>query len=159
MPVSCSRACLRARARRRAAAAALAALLAGALGHAQAQPAPAAPTEVKTAAAAGGRISAGPGADRHERDAVKWFNLLDANGDGKVSLDEGRMAFRLKPSLKARFDATDSNRDGFLTESEIRAAAARQRAEREARRARERAVQAGPAAQARPASASATTSR
>ena len=146
----------RARARRRAVTAAVAALLAGALGHAQAQHAPAAATEPGTGAAGSARISAGPDADRHERDAVKWFNLLDANGDGKVSLDEGRMAFRLKPSLKARFDATDRNRDGFLTEPEIRAAAARQRAEREARRARERAEQAEQAAQSRPASATTT---
>ena len=131
---------------------ALTAVLGAAASAGQAQTAPARAAEAK-AAPTSGRVQAAPDADRHERDAIKWFNMLDANGDGKVSLEEGRLAFRLKPALKARFDATDTNRDGYLTEPEIRAAADRQRAEREARRARERAEQ---AVQAQPAGTTAT---
>ena len=94
-------------------------LLAGLLlaGAARAQTAQAATTPAPAAKAP----------SKGEAQALRIFGMLDSNGDGRISREEGRMAFRLKPSLKARFDATDRNRDGFLTEPEIRAAAARQR--------------------------------
>lgn len=68
-----------------------------------------------------------------EAQALQWFSMLDANNDGRISLQEASIAFRLKPSLQAQFRATDTNHDGYLTADEIRAAADRKRAERRAR--------------------------
>ncbi|TXK29831.1 hypothetical protein FVQ98_07300 [Ottowia sp. GY511] len=68
--------------------------------------------------------------------------MLDANGDGRVSRKEAEIGFRLRPSLKNDFEQADLNRDGYLTQDEIRSVADRRRAERQARRERERAAQA-----------------
>ena len=84
--------------------------------------------------AAPARASA-PG--KGESQALQLFKLLDANGDGRVSWAEAQVAIRLKPSLAELFRRTDTNGDGYLTQDEIRAEAARQRAERLARRERE----------------------
>ena len=73
-----------------------------------------------------------------ESQALQLFKLLDANGDGRVSWAEAQVAIRLKPSLAELFRRTDTNGDGYLTQDEIRKVADRRRAEREARRARER---------------------
>ena len=81
-----------------------------------------------------------------EAQALQLFNMLDANGDGRISRAEADVAIRLMPSLADLFERTDTNHDGYLTQDEIRAEAARQRAERQARRARE----AAPAAVSRP---------
>lgn len=91
---------------------------------APAQTAPAAPAPATTAAPSAG-----------ERQALQWFSMLDADGDGRISLDEARVAFRLKPSLRRTFRETDTNGDGYLTQEEIRAAADRRRAERQRRKA------------------------
>ena len=72
-----------------------------------------------------------------ESQALQLFKLLDANGDGRVSWAEAQVAIRLKPSLAELFRRTDTNGDGYLTQDEIRAESARQRAERLARRERE----------------------
>lgn len=69
-----------------------------------------------------------------ERQARKWFDMLDADGDGRISRAEARSAFLIKPSLKAWFDATDTDSDGYLTEQEVREAANRRRAERQRKR-------------------------
>ncbi len=81
---------------------------------------------------------------RGEAQALQLFKLLDTNGDGRISRAEAAVVIRLKPSLAALFERTDTNHDGYLTPDEIRAEAARQRAERQARRERE-AQQAGKA--------------
>ena len=75
--------------------------------------------------------------------ALRLFKLLDANGDGRISRAEADVAIRIKPSLAELFERTDTNHDGYLTQDEIRAEAARQRAERQARREREAAAAAG----------------
>lgn len=144
------------------------ALCVGAVLAAQAQTTSPAPASPKTRAAptskpgtanqgrekaAPGRVVASARAGEGERNAVKWFNMLDANGDGRVSLDEAQWAFVLRPSLRAEFDAADTNRDGFVTAEEVRAAAQRRRVAREARRARERAAQAPNPSEARGKSA------
>lgn len=98
------------------------------------------------------RVKAPPGASKKEQDAVRIFNLLDADGDGLVSRNEAQQAFLIRPSLVRDFEATDTNKDGYLSESEVRAQADRRRAERKARRARE---QAQKEAQAKQAQASA----
>ena len=92
-------------------------------------PAPAAPAAPTAASAK--PPSAG------ESQALQLFKLLDTNGDGRVSRAEAEVAIRLKPSLAELFRRTDANGDGYLTQDEIRAEAARQRAERLARRERE----------------------
>ena len=83
---------------------------------------------------------------------VRIFNLLDSDGDGLISRQEAQQAFLLRPSLVRDFENTDTNKDGYLSEAEVRAQAERRRAERRARRARE---QAQKEAQAKQAQASA----
>ena len=114
-------------------------LLAGLLlaGAARAQTAQAATTPAPAAKAP----------SKGEAQALRIFGMLDSNGDGRISREEGRVAFRLKPSLAEDFRKTDANNDGYLTQAEIRAEADRQRAERQARRQRE-AAQAAAAAPA-----------
>jgi hypothetical protein len=58
----------------------------------------------------------------------KWFETADANTDGRVTLAEAKA----KPL--ARFDASDTNKDGTLSPEERRAAHEARRAERRAER-------------------------
>ena len=74
---------------------------------------------------------------KNEEQALRWFSMLDADGDGRVSWKEAQVGIRLRPSLAEEFKRADLNGDGYLTQDEIRAEAARQRAERLARRERE----------------------
>lgn len=69
-----------------------------------------------------------------EKQARKWFDMLDADGDGRISRAEARGAFLLKPSLKEWFNSTDTNGDDYLSEQEVREAADRRRAERQRKR-------------------------
>ena len=73
-----------------------------------------------------------------EDQAVKWFGMLDADGDGRVSRKEAEVGIRLRPSLADDFKAADLNGDGYLTQEEIRTVAERRRVEHQARRERER---------------------
>lgn len=93
-----------------------------------------------------------------EQQALNIFNMLDANGDGRISRDEAKVGFRLRPSLEADFKAADINGDGYLTQQEIRAAADRRRAERKARRQREAQAQ-GAAPAAKSGARTSTSSR
>lgn len=79
----------------------------------------------------------GKTSSKGEKQALSIFNMLDANGDGRISREEAKVGFRLRPSLEADFNAADTNGDDYLTQQEIRAAADRRRAERKARRQRE----------------------
>lgn len=72
-----------------------------------------------------------------ERQALKWFGMLDADKDGRISRDEARLAFRLSPAIAEYFREADLNGDGYLTQQEIRTVAERRRAERQERRRRE----------------------
>ena len=94
-----------------------------------AQPAPPAPATKEPAAPSAKAPSKG------EAQALQLFNMLDANGDSRISRAEAEVAIRLKPSLADLFERTDTNHDGYLTQGEIRAEAARQKAERHAREA------------------------
>lgn len=100
------------------------------------------------AACAQARVTAPAGASQGERQAVQWFNMLDRNGDGRLTRDEAKWAFRLDPRLEQQFDQADTNHDGIVTAAEIRALAARRKAERVARRS---AASANRAADAPPA--------
>lgn len=104
-----------------------------------------------TAAASAGRVTARAQASKGEQQAVQWFNMLDVNGDGRISSAEAQVAYRLKPSLARDFANADLNKDGDLTEDEIRVMAERRRAERQARRQAEAAAKA--AATSNPGSA------
>lgn len=77
---------------------------------------------------------------KNEEQALRWFSMLDADGDGRVSWKEAQVGIRLRPSLAEEFKRADLNGDGYLTQDEIRKVADRRRTEREARRARERAA-------------------
>ena len=77
---------------------------------------------------------------KNEEQALKWFSMLDADGDGRISWKEAQVGIRLRPSLADEFKRADLNGDGYLTQDEIRKVADRRRTEREARRARERAA-------------------
>ena len=67
--------------------------------------------------------------DRHAR-AAERFKHADTNGDAKISRAEAEMN---APRLAKKFDAIDANKDGQLTQDELRAY-------REAKRSRERKV-------------------
>ena len=101
---------------------------------------PLAPALAQSAAPAPAATTAARAPGKNEQQALKWFSMLDANGDGRISREEAKVAFRLKPSLAEVFDATDRDRDGYLTQAEIRASADRRRAERTERRQKERDV-------------------
>ena len=74
---------------------------------------------------------------KNEEQALKWFSMLDADGDGRVSWKEAQVGIRLRPSLAEEFKRADLNGDGYLTQQEIRTVADRRRAERQERRKRE----------------------
>ena len=95
-----------------------------------------APTALPTPAA-----SAPAAANKGEEQAIRWFRMLDTDKDGKISRQETAWLTRVKPSLAEEFKAADANRDGYVTQDEIRALANQRRAEREARRQREQKTQ------------------
>ena len=94
---------------------------------------------------------------KNEEQALKWFSMLDADGDGRISWKEAQVGIRLRPSLADEFKRADLNGDGYLTQDEIRKVADRRRAEREARRARERAAAEGQTSAAKAPAAPTTT--
>lgn len=98
------------------------------------------PAEEAPAASASAPASATT-PSRGELKALRQFQMLDANGDGKLS----RAEVALFPPLAAAFDEADTNHDGFVTPDEIRVFSAHYRAERErakaARQAQEQAQQ------------------
>lgn len=63
--------------------------------------------------------------------AQREFKMLDFNGDGKLS----RQEVALFPRLAAAFDDADTDHDGYVTYEEVRAFAAKYRAERARARA------------------------
>ncbi|MBD9391594.1 EF-hand domain-containing protein [Acidovorax sp. ACV01] len=63
--------------------------------------------------------------------AMREFKMLDFNGDGKLS----RTEVKLFPRLAAAFDDADTDKDGYVSYEEVRALAAKYRAEREHQRA------------------------
>ena len=72
---------------------------------------------------------------RDEKQARIWFDMLDANRDGRLQWKEVRFV-PWKP-LREEFHTADTNGDGALTPDEIRALAKRRVAERRARQARQ----------------------
>lgn len=59
--------------------------------------------------------------------AQREFKMLDFNGDGKLS----RTEVQLFPRLANAFDEADTDGDGYVSYEEVRAFAAKYRAERE----------------------------
>lgn len=98
-------------------------------------------------------LSAEPAAapTKGEAKAMREFRMLDFNGDGKLSRSE----VQLFPRLAEAFDDADTDGDGGVSYEEVRAFAAKYRAER-AERTKGRAAQAQapatPPAPAAPAS-------
>ncbi|OJV73683.1 MAG: calcium-binding protein [Burkholderiales bacterium 64-34] len=74
--------------------------------------------------------------------AMREFKMLDFNGDGKLS----RTEVKLFPRLAAAFDDADTDKDGYVSYEEVRAFAAKYRAERD----QQRAAQAAPASSPQP---------
>lgn len=63
--------------------------------------------------------------------AIRQFQMLDFNGDGKLS----RAEVAIVPKVAAAFDDADTNRDNYVTLDEVRAFAVKYRAERDRARA------------------------
>lgn len=78
--------------------------------------------------------------------AQREFKMLDFNGDGKLSRSE----VKLFPRLAAAFDEADTDGDGFVSYAEVRAFAAKYRAERDRQRAAAQAAATPPAPTAPP---------
>lgn len=114
---------------------------------AQAQTAAPAPVAAPPAVAASEPAAAPDSApSKGEAKAMREFKMLDFNGDGKLS----RTEVKLFPRLSAAFDDADTNHDNYVSYEEVRAFAAKYRAERDRQKAEQ-------AAQAHsPASGSAT---
>ena len=88
-------------------------------------PAPAHRAETHAATEPAAAVSPG------ELKAQREFKMLDFNGDGKLSRSE----VKLFPRLAAAFDEADTDGDGFVSYAEVRAFAAKYRAERDRQRA------------------------
>ncbi len=82
---------------------------------------------VETHAATEPAAAVSPG----ELKAQREFKMLDFNGDGKLSRSE----VKLFPRLAAAFEEADTDGDGFVSYPEVRAFAAKYRAERDRQRA------------------------
>lgn len=63
--------------------------------------------------------------------AIRDFQMLDFNKDGKIS----RKELALVPRLYSSFDEADTDHDGYLTLDEVRAFAIKYRARRDAAKA------------------------
>ena len=108
---------------------------------AMAQQAPSPVASVETPAQASQREAD----DAQVRQWYMWFNMLDTNHDGCVSREEAQTAIRDVPllhlyakKLMQNFDEAEAVRhSGCITPDDIRAVAARRRAERQAKRAAE----------------------
>lgn len=85
-----------------------------------------APAPIPPAASAPAE-QAQPGLSKGEIKAMREFKMLDFNGDGKLSRSE----VKLFPRLAAAFDEADTDGDGFVSYEEVRAFAAKYRAERD----------------------------
>ena len=96
-------------------------------------PAPAHPAETHAATEPAAAVSPG------ELKAQREFKMLDFNGDGKLSRSE----VKLFPRLAAAFDEADTDGDGFVSYAEVRAFAAKYRAERARKRAAQAEVASG----------------
>lgn len=66
-----------------------------------------------------------------ELKAMREFKMLDFNGDGKLS----RTEVKLFPRLSAAFDEADTDHDNYVSYEEVRAFAAKYRAERDRQKA------------------------
>ncbi len=66
-----------------------------------------------------------------EQKAMREFKMLDFNGDGKLSRNE----VKLFPRLSAAFDEADTDHDNYVSYEEVRAFAAKYRAERDRQKA------------------------
>lgn len=62
---------------------------------------------------------------------MRDFRMLDMNGDGRLSRSE----VVLFPRLSAAFDEADTNHDQYVSYEEVRAFAAKYRAERDRNKA------------------------
>lgn len=82
-------------------------------------------------AAASAPAEANAPLSKGEIKAMQEFKMLDFNGDGKLSRSE----VALFPRLSAAFDEADTNHDNFVSYAEVRAFAAKYRAERERKQA------------------------
>ena len=85
--------------------------------------------------------------------AIKDFQMLDFNKDGKIS----RKELMLVPKLYAGFDEADTNKDNYLSLEEVRVFAAKYRARRDAAKAAQAAAAPTPAPDAASHNPTATT--
>lgn len=82
-----------------------------------------------------------------EAKAIREFQMLDMNGDGKLS----RKEVALFPRLAGAFDDADTNKDNYVSLDEVRAFAIKYRAERDRAKAAAQAASAAASEPAKPA--------
>ena len=82
-----------------------------------------------------------------EAKAIREFQMLDMNGDGKLS----RKEVALIPRLAAAFDDADTNKDNYVSLDEVRAFAIKYRAERDRAKAAAQAASAAASEPGKPA--------
>ena len=84
-----------------------------------------------TPAPAPAESTANAAPSKGEQKAMREFKMLDFNGDGKLS----RTEVKLFPRLSAAFDEADTDHDNYVSYEEVRAFAAKYRAERDRQKA------------------------
>ncbi|HBI84131.1 MAG TPA: calcium-binding protein [Alcaligenaceae bacterium] len=66
--------------------------------------------------------AADPAPNSQVQQAIERFKAADKNGDGKLTLEEAKAGM---PRIAANFDKLDTEKKGYLTLDQVKAAAAR----------------------------------
>ncbi|NDY82072.1 EF-hand domain-containing protein [Orrella sp. NBD-18] len=67
-------------------------------------------------------LAADPAPNSQVQQAIERFKAADKNGDGKLTLEEAKAGM---PRIAANFDKLDTEKKGYLTLDQVKAAAAR----------------------------------
>ena len=77
---------------------------------------------LSTSAFAFEEVKGGSGKGKPRLTPEDRFKKMDANGDGKLSLDEFKAGKKNATMAETRFNTLDANKDGFVSLEELKAA-------------------------------------